>query len=422
MKLRKPFEKPAVPSPPEITPPSNGNSDREITAGFLTRLKKHGLLSRIKGLPPKDELNTESLFDQPDAPEKIEHQLEQIRITEMISKIEEQLKIMMLINADNRSGPVSEERIGFSMRLAGNQLPDSLKKFISGSSGQSLRAHYVLSNERALISLIGEHERITVKIPNLKNSGDKNQHIDVIRVSKEPAEKQTDPIDSIQLTQDILGFLDPVIESCTPDHIKQLIALRKRHPDNPLFSNNLSEVPRNYLTVYCRVPEDKLDAIGQEGLKPIPGKPEQIPGISSERTKFKFDEEIEALIPEDVRQKYPDLSRHDSVFAFPDFDSCVDPAKLMGQGDIILEVRIPREKVYIADADNISRIYDGDDPDSHTYDYWRSAMRYSEYSLLREEETCYVNPEILIPGGVNPQDMRVFAIHRNPKEESWKTS
>lgn len=168
--------------------------------------------------------------------------------------------------------------------------------------------------------------------------------------------------------------------------------LRIRHPDNPLFKTELREVPEGFVEVISTVPERALDSIGEQGL--IPMRPKE----TSEQESF-----MEDHMPESVRAKYPTLSRLRSTFAHPDIGR---PKNFVNE--VALSLMVDPDKVFVADAAAYTEAAAIFNPVWAEH-YWEEAMTLREFLALpaKEKSDRFPIPEVLIPGGVKPELIRV---------------
>lgn len=181
---------------------------------------------------------------------------------------------------------------------------------------------------------------------------------------------------------------------------RALERLRKRHPNNPLFKEPWSPetLEGSFVEVFSFVPENALEPIGEQGLRP------NRPDDTAEDEAF-----MEAHMPEGIRSKFPTLSRKNSVFAHP--DSKESAAFRYG---IALSIIVDPDRAFVVDAQRyteaiIIRSF------VHAEHYWENAITLREYlALSPEEKKRFEIPEVLIPGGVKPENIRIDHVTGKP--------
>lgn len=203
----------------------------------------------------------------------------------------------------------------------------------------------------------------------------------------------------------------------TNEQQRLLNNLRSKYPDNPLFDNDFRGVPENYRSVYTSMSEARLQASATGGLKPS--------------TEFLMRERIDRIELDKVFDNVaPDgYSRTNSVYAFPDLKTALDWTKnggMLQPGDILVEIKVDPKKVLVTDQDVVSEVdhrnalaqspkhpiaFDPSEREDIAKVYWEKAMTLEEYRQLPEDESWrYTLPEVVIPGVVKPEFMRVASI------------
>lgn len=195
----------------------------------------------------------------------------------------------------------------------------------------------------------------------------------------------------------------------TTEQQKALEELRAKYPDNPLFDNDFKEVPENYVSVYHIMTEPRLAESGVSGLLP---RADYLKTHDLDRAKV--DEEMDKVAPEG-------FSRTESVYAYSSLEEMmkqngVNINRKARQGppkNIILEIKVDPSKVRISDGEYLiqgKELLDMGGGGAFE-SYWDESMPLDKYrSLKPNERPNFENPEVIIPGGIKQEFMRVASI------------
>lgn len=218
------------------------------------------------------------------------------------------------------------------------------------------------------------------------------------------------------------------------DKQRRFLELKARHPDNPLFTTTLSELPSTNISVYHFTGEEMIDKIAQHGLLPYFQIPEIGQIIKSQKALAK--KNLKHYLIDDMRHKWlgekiidslkPDdkPARLNSSFGYLHYHNV--PNMGNGGGGIVIEVSVDPNDTYIADARLLDEIdlhlgtVEQDDGWMNsinravvieTAKYWKTCMKLSDYQALPpNQRPRYIIPEILIPGVISPDKMRIKKI------------
>lgn len=199
-----------------------------------------------------------------------------------------------------------------------------------------------------------------------------------------------------------------------PEQQRMLVALKEKYPNNSLLAGEFKELPRNYRSVFCSMSERRLVDCAKEGLTPST----KFFGSSSEGIRrMKYDTILDKAAPKG-------RSRTDSVYAFPELRTALDNGgEISSPGDVLVEIKVDPKNVLVANQELYNEAIERhlrnlDDVDGPAKRYWEEAMTLGQYLQLPENERQYKYhlPEVIIPGRIKPELMRVVMVVPNSEK------
>lgn len=194
----------------------------------------------------------------------------------------------------------------------------------------------------------------------------------------------------------------------TPQQQKLMEEMREKHLDNPLFNTDFREVPENYHSVFYSISERRLQECANKGLEPS--------------TDFYLNPDLRGkelvTVEQLFNQAAPEgFSRTRSVFAYPDLSTLLGSRSggSSKPGEIIMELKVP-ENVLVSDQAKFTEVVEYFRMIGNTggveNDYWADAMKLKNYLNLsqKERKTLYHFPEVIIPGVIKPEFMRIAGV------------
>ena len=182
--------------------------------------------------------------------------------------------------------------------------------------------------------------------------------------------------------------------------------LQEQFTDNPLFKDNV-EAPECFVSAYHFTRRRYLKNIGKDGILPTmqiyknPEKAQKYQGSINHQ----LDQIFDSIAPSG-------WSRANSVYAHDNYHF----APHLGNGDLVLEIKVDPEKCLVADAEHFIVARACFEKRGATSGlekkYWDNSMSLNNFTKLPIEEKTKIAhlPEILIPGKVEPSFVRVKGI------------
>jgi hypothetical protein len=183
--------------------------------------------------------------------------------------------------------------------------------------------------------------------------------------------------------------------------------LRERFVGNPLLREKIAEVPGGYVSAFHFTHEECLGGIAARGLLPTV-EVKKMAGREEEYKKsvvYKVDEVFDGAAPKG-------LGRVNFVYAHDDYYFTPH----LGNGNLILEVKVDPRSAYVADAQYFVMAKICFEKRGETAGcekkYWENVLPLDEYlKLPLEEKTArFRYPEILIPSRVAPDLIKIKGI------------
>ena len=173
------------------------------------------------------------------------------------------------------------------------------------------------------------------------------------------------------------------------------------------IKEQFEDIPEIYVTVYNFTQEASVDSLGELGLKPLA----EGEGGSREKSNERLAGDLifDKLAPKG-------FSRTHSVYGYEDISNLEHGS--MGEGSILMEIKINPKDALVADADDsgegLIAYRDGSVASAHEWaeQYWKRAIPLEEFLKLSPEEKKgrFYFPEVVIPHSIPPEHMRIAAV------------
>lgn len=175
---------------------------------------------------------------------------------------------------------------------------------------------------------------------------------------------------------------------------------------NPLYKAEITEAPKDWVSVYCDISQAELDTVGNQGLRA---------SNASEGAR-----EVDDLFEEVAKNWGLSRSRRNAVSAYVDKERMEESVQLlnkMGMKRIGIEVKVDPTKVRVFNEELYTEASQRLDPQGRNAnetperrrelarewaeEYWGSAVRLDQYLAMSKEEQSlrFTIPEVLIPVG-----------------------
>ncbi len=183
--------------------------------------------------------------------------------------------------------------------------------------------------------------------------------------------------------------------------------MKMRFLGNPLFREEITDMPEHFVSVYHFTHERYLEKIGEEGVLPAFAI-FQMPERRAEYEKslnFQVDSIFDRAAPKG-------LSRMHCVYAHDDYHFTPH----LGNGNIILELKVDPKICIVADAQYFFAARICFEKRSETSGleeyYWKDILPLDDYYSMGIEDrrVKFRFPEILIPGKVGADHIKVKGI------------
>jgi hypothetical protein len=173
----------------------------------------------------------------------------------------------------------------------------------------------------------------------------------------------------------------------------------------PLTLREYGEIPKAYVPVYIVVDKDRLDLVGEHGLR------------TTDNQMGENNPELEEIFEKVAQEKNIRASRLNSVFAYPK-----SPDKIAGgmsfddENQVLLEAKIDPSTALVVDGSNYTEagedLRHGNENGARVWakSYWEQYISLSNYrarGFADEKSDVFSFPEVLIPEDIPTSRLKV---------------